>query len=71
MKWFFFCVVFLFVMIIVNVQVEWVFNELFLDSIKIFVVFQWGEYLFNFIYWYGLKLVVGNEEELEVFFFVI
>lgn len=72
MKLLILCIIILFVVFLVIVQVEWVFDELFLDSIKIFVVFQWGEYLFNFIYGFNsLKFVVGNEEEFEVFFFVV
>lgn len=52
-------------------QVEWALDELFPDSIKTFVVSKRGEHLLNFTYWYGPKLVVGNEEEPEVFFFAI
>ncbi len=71
MKWSLFCAALLFATITANAQVEWALNELFPDSIKTFVVSQRGEHLLNFTYWYGPKLVVGNEEEPEVFFFAI
>jgi hypothetical protein len=62
-------------------QVEWALDELFPDSIKTFVVSQRGEHLLNFTFDFsptplpgGLrqhKLVVGNEEEPEVFFLAV
>lgn len=53
-------------------QVEWALDELFPDSIKTFVVSQRGEHLLNFTYGFiGPKLVVGNEEEPEVFFLAV
>lgn len=66
------CVIISFVASSANAQVEWALDELFPDSIKTFVVSQRGEHLLNSTYGFNSpKLVVGNEEEPEVFFLAV
>ena len=67
------CATILLATITTTAQVEWALDELFPDSIKTFVVSQRGEHLLNCTYGNinSPKLIVGNEEEPEVFFLAV